>query len=192
MNKLKIMNIQIFNQHRVLCTVLLPIVLCFCSCQVSVRHESGNKTADHLETVLNSADKIRNQIQWEGAGGLQVVAAFLMSEEGALIDNSNLIEPGSRIQLILRLSGWELVDNKVQVGVGQQLTNSNGKLLTRNNDIFEGSGPVSGEDAKVFTLSIEVLNTTTIYPYYKADFKIWNKNASQYVRGSYQFRLKNN
>lgn len=186
------MKLQLFKQQRMLWIIAVLTLFCFYSCQVSVRHESGNKTVDHLKTVLNSPDKIRNQIQWEGNGGLQVVAAFLMTEEGTLIDNNNLIEPGERLQLILRLSGWEQQDGKVQVGVGQQLTSSGGKLLMRNNDLFEGSAPVSAEDAKVFTLEMEVLNKTTIYPYYKAEFKIWNKNARQYVRGSYQFRLNKN
>ncbi len=170
--------------------LLLGMISLSMSCNVSVSTNSGNKTAEHLNEVGKSTQKIRNQIQFEEAGGLKVESAFLMLDKGDLVAEDNIIRVGERFKLILKLSGWQEIDGKVHIGAGEQLLNSNNVAMLRENDLFANTGAVSEEDAQVITLTMEVLNTETIYDFYQTDFKVWNKNADQHVYGSYQFKLQ--
>lgn len=163
-------------------------LLLLASCQFST--STGNKTADNLKTVSESKEPIRNAIQFEEAGGLKVETAFLMKDDGTLVPDDNTLKTGERFKLILKLSGWQAENGKVQIGAGERLTNSNKVVMLQEDDLFANAGAISEEDAQVITLIMEVLNTETIYDYYQTEFKAWNKNAEQFVRGTYQFKLK--
>jgi len=169
----------------------IAIALLFLSsCDFKVSTNSGSKTADNLNTVSESAQKIRNGITSDGSGGLKVESAFLMKDDGELITDDNTAKAGERFKLILKLSGWQAENGKVQIGAGERLRNSNQAVMLQEDDLFANAGAVSAEDAEVITLIMEVLNTETIYDFYETDFKVWNKNAEQMVRGSYRFKLK--
>lgn len=167
-------------------TILLLLLLCSCEFSVS----NGNKTADNLITVSESKNPIRNSVEFEEFGGLKVESAFLMKDDGELITDENTVNAGERFKLILKLSGWKAIDGKVQIGAGERLTNSNKVVMLQEDDMFANADAISEEDAQVITLIMEVLKTETIYDFYKTEFKVWNKNAEQLVRGSYQFKLK--
>lgn len=175
----------------ILFTIGLSVsLLLLSSCDFKVSTNSGNKTVANIETVNDSAQKIRNQIQFKESGGLHVENAFLMLEDGTLVSEDNTIKKGERVKLILKLSGWKADDGKVEIGAGQQLLSSDERLILREPDLFEKNSIVSDEDAKVITLTMEVLNTETIYDFYQTDFKVWNKKADQSVYGSYRFKIK--
>lgn len=172
------------------CIKILFVLAAFsiCSCEFSTT--SGNKTADHLKTVSESAEKIRNQIQFEEEGGLKVETAFLMKNDGELVPEDNTLKAGEGFKLILKLSGWQAENGKVLIGAGERLRNSNQVVMMQEDDLFANAEAISAEDAQVITLIMEVLNTETIYDFYETDFKVWNKNTEQMVSGTYQFKLK--
>lgn len=165
-------------------------LLSLCSCEFSASTNSGNKKADNLKTVSESKEPIRNAIGLDEQGGLEVKSAFVMTDDGTLVPQDNMVKQGSRLKLVLNLKGWKAADDQVQIGAAQQLINSNNVVMMRNDDLFEQSSAISVEDAEVITLIMEVLNTEKIYDYYQTDFKVWNKNADQVVRGSYRFKLE--
>jgi hypothetical protein len=171
-------------------TFIAISMLFFCACKFSAGTSSGNKTAENLKAVSGSSSKIRNQILLEKTGGLKVESAFLMKDNGELVPEDNILKAGERFKLILKLSGWKTTDGKVRIGSGERLLNSNNVVMLQEDDLFANTDPVSEEDAQVITLIMDVLNTETIYDFYKTEFKVWNKNAAQSIRGSYQFRLK--
>ena len=167
--------------------IFVMILFMISSCKFSV--SSGNKTADNLKTVSASEKPIRNGVQFEEVGGLKVISAFLMKDDGEIITDDNTVKAGERFKLILKLSGWQDNDGKVQIGVSERLLNSNKVVMLQEDDLFANSNAISAEDAQVITLIMEVLNTETIYDFYETQFKVWNKNAEQMVRGSYRFKL---
>lgn len=161
-----------------------------CTCSVSSSGGSTNYVLNNLKEVSASSQKIRNQIHLEASGGLRVETAFLMQEKGDLVPADNTIQVGDRIKLILKIKGWEAIDGIVPVGVGQQLVNSDHRVMYRNDDLFADSKGFSPEDAQYITMIMEVLNTETIYNYYQVDFKVWNKKAAQQIYGNYRFKIK--
>jgi hypothetical protein len=165
-------------------------LLSLCACEFNASTGSGNKTAENLKAVSESKEPIRNAIGLDKQGGLEVKSAFVMTDDGALVPQDNMVKQGSRLKLVLNLKGWKAADGKVQIGAAQQLINSNNVVMMRNDDLFGQSTAISVEDAEVITLIMEVLNTKTIYDYYQTDFKVWNKNADQMIRGSYRFKLE--
>jgi hypothetical protein len=172
-------------------TIIIAITLLFLSaCDISVSTNSGNKTADNLNTVSESAQKIRNGITYDSSGGLIIETAFLMKDDGELITDDNTMKANERFKLILKLSGWQAENGKVQIGAGERLRNSNQVVMLQEDDLFANAGAVSAEDAEVITLVMEVLNTETIYDFYETEFMVWNKEVDQMVRGSYRFKLK--
>lgn len=170
--------------------ILCLLLLSSCECHVHKSGGSSNYVLSNLETVINSDAKIRNQIRLEQSGGLKVEAAFLMLETGELVPANNEINVGDRIRLFLKISGWEATDGKVQVGAGQQLKNSDQRVMMRSDDQFAKSSGFTLEDAQYISLTMEVLNTDTLYNYYQTDFKVWNKKASQHIYGRYRFAFK--
>jgi hypothetical protein len=100
------------------------------------------------------------------------------------------MKANERFKLILKLSGWQAENGKVQIGAGERLRNSNQVVMLQEDDLFANAGAVSAEDAEVITLVMEVLNTETIYDFYETEFMVWNKEVDQMVRGSYRFKLK--
>jgi hypothetical protein len=172
-------------------TIIIALTLLFLSaCDISVSTNSGNKTADNLNTVSESAQKIRNGITYDSSGGLIIETAFLMKDDGELITDDNTMKANERFKLILKLSGWQAENGKVQIGAGERLRNSNQVVMLQEDDLFANAGAVSAEDAEVITLVMEVLNTETIYDFYETEFMVWNKEVDQMVRGSYRFKLK--
>lgn len=170
---------------------LIPVSLLFlCACEFSVSTNTGSKTSKNLKAVSESNNPIRNAIETEEEGGLKVESAFLMTDEGALVPENNTLKAGERITLILKLSGWKATDGKVQIGAGERLLNSNQVVMLQEDDLFANAGAISEKGAQVITLIMEVLNTETIYDYYQTEFKVWNKDVQQFVRGNYQFKLE--
>ncbi len=165
-------------------------MLLLSACEFSASTSSGNKTVENLKAVSGSSIKIRNQILLEETGGLKVETAFLMKDDGKLVPEDNTLNAGERFKLILKLSGWKTTNGKVQIGAGERLLNSNNVVMLQEDDLFANTDAVSEKDAQVITLIMEVLNMETIYDYYNTEFKVWNKDAEQYVRGSYQFKIK--
>ncbi len=173
---------------------LLPIIallgiFSLTACEFNVSTSSGNTTLSQIETVQKSAEKIRNQIQFEEKG-VKVEAAFLMLDNGDLVPENNTIKAGEKFKLILKLSGWQATNGMVQLGAGEQLTNSNQAVMMYEEDLFANAGAISEEDAQYITLDMEVLNTQTLYDFYQTDFRVWNKNGNQQVDGSYRFKLE--
>ena len=84
----------------ILFTIGLSVgLLLLSSCDFKVSTNSGNKTVANIETVNDSAQKIRNQIQFKESGGLHVENAFLMLEDGTLVSEDNTIKMGKELNL---------------------------------------------------------------------------------------------
>lgn len=169
-------------------TVLFLGICSLTACEFSTK--IGNPTADHLETVSKSEQKIRNFIQIEETGGVKVESAFLMLENGELISDQNIIKPDEPFKLVLKISGWKAEDGKVQVGAIEQVHDGNRPIPLEGDDLFAGSNGLSEEDAQVISLKNGIPAASAVYEVYQTDFKVWNKNADQQILGSYRFKIK--
>lgn len=172
------------NTLAILVTLFLGV-----SCTISVDKKTENPIVKNLNLVTNSTQPIRNGILLEAQGGVKVETAFLMLADGALISEDNTIKVGDKIKLILKVSGWEASNGQVRLGAGEQLMNSEEREMMSSNDLFAKNDLFAEEDAKIITLVMEVLNTATIYDFYKTNFRIWNKNANQFINGQYRFKI---
>ncbi|GGC49408.1 hypothetical protein GCM10011386_47110 [Parapedobacter defluvii] len=168
--------------------VFLLGILSLTACKFSA--STGNPTADNLETVSKSDQKIRNGIQVEETGGAKVESAFLMLESGELVSDENTVKPDERFKLVLKISGWKAENGKVQVGAIEQVHDAARPIPLEGNDLFAGSDGLSEEDAQVIALNNGIPAASAVYEAYQTDFKVWNKSTEQYVRGSYRFKIK--
>ncbi|QIG88755.1 hypothetical protein G6R40_03300 [Chryseobacterium sp. POL2] len=159
------------------------------ACNFSTK--TNNDKVDNMETVSNSEQKIRNGIQWEETGGVKVESAFLMLESGEIISDENTVKPDERFKLVLKISGWKAENGKVQIGAIEQVHDANRPVPLEGADLFGGNDALPEETAKVISLKMGIPAASAIYEVYQTDFKVWNKNADQYITGSYRFKVKN-
>jgi len=163
-------------------------ILSLAACEFSSK--KGNPKADNLETVSKSEQKIRNGVQLEETGGVKVESAFLMLESGEMVSNENTLKPDERFKLVLKISGWKAANGKVQVGAIEQVHDGDRPIPLEGEDLFAGSNGLSEEDAQVIALKNGIPAASAVYEVYQTDFKVWNKNADQYITGNYRFKIK--
>lgn len=169
------------ENRRVFLFLFLSII-CFNACNIEV------KTDNKVRAVSNN--KIRNEIKIE-ENGLRVEQAFLLKDDGTLINNDNKISVGERIGLRLIINGWKEKDSVVNIAASEKIATSDGRVLLDEKDLFDKDFPngVKLSDAKILTLYSSVSKVDKLYDYYLVTFKIWDKTTNKSFSGSYKFYI---
>ncbi|MBA3662973.1 MAG: hypothetical protein H0W61_02025 [Bacteroidetes bacterium] len=151
-----------------------------------------NKDDNGVEVKVGTDSKIRNNIQLE-EHGLKVEQAFLLFEDGTLVPQNNETTVGKKILMRLILGdGFKERDGKVFPGASEVIETNTGEVALNEKDLFASydSTGVSIKDAKFLTLSAIITKIDKLYDYFVVKFKIWDKNSTNYVSGSFKFYVK--
>jgi hypothetical protein len=155
------------------------ILLCLVACKF--------KTDLKINPV---SGKIRNGIQLK-PNGLYPTQAFLLDEKESLIEDDNLVKPNEYLNLRLVIdSGWIVNNGLVKIGAAEKVETSDGEVLLDEKDLFAAGDEVNASDAKVITLKVIITKVTKLYDYYLVTFRVWDKNGTGEVTGSYKFHLQ--
>jgi hypothetical protein len=153
---------------------------------------NANQTSDKAEGSASSSNNsnIRNGISVKSQG-LKVEQAFLLFEDGKLVPAGNKVEVGQKVIMKLILNGWKPVNGKVAIGASEKITTDDGQTVLDEDDLF--ANYTDGIDAKAasgITLSAVITGVDKLYKYFEVSFKVWDKNSSDNVTGSYRLHLK--
>ncbi len=137
------------------------------------------------------SDKIRNGVVVKESGGLEVEQAFLLTDDGQLIDEANTVPMAENVNLRLIIKGWEETDGKVTLGASEQVATSEGDIVLNQPDLFGSMGAVSATDAQFVTLKAVVTRVNKLYDYFQVNYRVWDKSpGGGEVSGSYRFKIK--
>ena len=163
---------------------LLLLVLAIAACN------NSGQTGDKVDTSSNSDSNIRNGINVKSQG-LKVEQAFLLFDDGKLVPPDNKVDVGQNVRLRLILSGWKPVNGKVAIGASEKIATDEGRVVLDEKDLFANlTDGVDPKDAGVVTLSAVITQIDKLFKYFEISFKVWDKNSSDNVTGSYRLYLK--
>lgn len=140
--------------------------------------------------VVKATDMIRNNIQVTSTGGVKVLQAFMMSQNGALLNNENKIEVGELVELRMLTSNWSDFGGKLSLGASEKITTDDNTVAVDATDVFKGQPAIPSNKTQMIRLQATVTKQDISYKYYLVQFKVWNKNAKESIEGSYKLYLK--
>jgi hypothetical protein len=162
--------------------LFIVFISCINSCTLEVKKDNNNETA--------SNNKIRNNIEIKEAG-LHAQQAFLLKDDGSLIDDNNKIQVGERVSLRLIIDGWKEDNGKVFPEASEKIATSTGIVFLDQPELFSASIPdgTSLENAKFLTLYATITKLEKLYDYFLVSFKVWDKTTNKSLSGSYKLYI---
>lgn len=152
--------------------------------------QDDNKIGVQVSTSSTNGVKIRNDIQLESSG-VKVDQAFLSFEDGKLVPETNVTEVGKPIKLRLIIDkGWKEQQGTVAIGASETIETSDGDVLLDEKDLFKDYTSISPADSKYISLTASISRLNKLYDYFLVKFRVWDKNGSGEVKGSYKFYIQ--
>lgn len=170
----------------VICTALF-LPSCEFNCSVGKKEEIKGSS-----TVKEDGARIYNNIQLTSPG-IKISKAYLVFDNGDRVPDDNAVDFKNPVKMVLLIdSGWVEKNGKVLLGASEKITLENGSDLLDEPDLFkkypEG---ISAEDAKIISLTATVKIKESAAPTsFTVSFKVWDKNGSGYIEGSYKLYSK--
>lgn len=133
---------------------------------------------------------IRNGIELR-SNGVVVEQAYLTYEDGSVVDEANTTTLNKKVKINFIVRGWKEVNGQVPLEATEKVTTSDGDVVMDEKALFSKGGmkallPV---DAQFPRLTVEVSGMHKAIKHYLVSFRIWNKEADQWIEGEYKFRL---
>jgi hypothetical protein len=132
------------------------------------------------------ADNISNNIQLK-TNNVIVSRALLINADGATVPSANTTEVNKPLKLRVFVNkGW--VENKGMVSLGayQKIETFKQQTVLEENDLFDNIGAISAEEAKMITITANINKIYRKKDSFLVSFKIWDKNGSGQIEGSYK------
>ena len=169
-------------RNKLLLTLSVICILSLSACNIEVKKDNASEAS--------SNSKIRNSIELK-EDGLKVEQAFLLKDDGTLIDDNNKTQVGERISLRLIINGWELKDGKVFPDASEKVSTNTGQVFIDEKSLFGASTPdgTTPENAGVITLFATISRLDKLYDYFVVSFKVWDRTSNKSVSGSYKLYL---
>lgn len=137
----------------------------------------------------NSKAKILNGIVVHEAGGLTISRAYLSNVYGILIPADNTIAGGDTVCLNLIIAqGWMAENGRVVLGARQSIVTDKGEPVLSSPDLFNGT-KINEAQAGHVQLKATITQQRPDTRSFLVSYRVWDKNGSGDVRGSYRLRL---
>ncbi len=152
--------------------------------------EKSDSAVAKTKTSESSESKIRNQISLKSSG-VTVQQAFLMFEDGKLMPQDNKVEIGQKVLMRLIIKGWKEVNGKVFLGAAEKIATDEGQTVLDEKDLFANyTEGISPTDAATITLTAVITRVDKLFNHFEISFKVWDKNSTDNITGSYRVYLK--
>jgi hypothetical protein len=157
------------------------------SCQLSIKNDQ-KVTVPVVQT--NSRAQILNGIIVHESGGLVISRAFLASESGELLNARNLVSVGETVYLVLVVAqGWMAQNGFVSLGALQTITTDKGEPVLTSPDLFAGKAQTEEAKAGQVRLKTVITNSRSDTRTFVVRYRVWDKNGSGEVSGSFQLHM---
>jgi hypothetical protein len=135
---------------------------------------------------------LRNNITLTATGGFEIDSAYLAFEDGERIPNGNVTEVNKKIVMwIIINKGWKETNGKVKIGAAENILTDKGVTVLKSDELFPaGSDEGTIEDARYISLKAVITSLTRKIPYFVVKFRVWDKNGTGKISGSYRFKVK--
>ena len=168
--------------------LFLPAAIFFASCTFTVEKESA---VDENVQGTNVASKIRNGIELQSKGNLNVSQAFLLFDDGSLVPSSNQANVNQQVNLRLIIEeGFTESNGKVEIGAAEKIETNTGQVLLDEKDLFHDLGEIEPERAKMLTLNAVITRLDKLYDYFVVSFRVWDKKGDNEITGSYKLYIQ--
>lgn len=156
--------------------------------------KAPNIVTDSVPNAIQAKDSagvvIRNNIQINTQGNLKVLQAFMLRANGSLVNDSNNVKIGEMIELRLLVDGWQSKSDSIALGGSEKIVTNDGTSVLDVPELFKDQRAIPLNKAQMIRMQAVVTKQSKDYRFYKADFKVWNKDADQSLTGSYQINIK--
>jgi hypothetical protein len=137
------------------------------------------------------ASKIRNGIEIQTKGNLEVSQAFLLFDDGSLVPASNQAGVNQNINLRLVIDkGFTESNGKVEIGASEKIETNTGQIVLNEQDLFKDLGEIEAARAKMLTLNAVITRLDKLYDYFLVSFRVWDKKGDGEVTGSYKLYIQ--
>ncbi len=155
--------------------------------------KSSNTVTGNTSSAIQSRDSagvvVRNNIQLNTKGNLKVLQAFMLRANGSLVNDSNNVKIGEMIELRLLVDGWSSKSDSIALGGSEKIVTNDGTSVLDVPELFKDQHAIPLNKAQMIRMQAVVTKQSKDYSFYKADFKVWNKDADQSLSGSYQINI---
>lgn len=173
---------------KIIPVLFFPAIIFFLSCNNSP--ESRPSVEQNTETKKTSS-KIRNGIELNTKGNLDVSQAFLLFNDGSLVPSSNEAKVNQEVNLRLIIDkGFAENNGLVEIGASERIETNTGELLLDEKDLFANLGAIEAERAKMLTLKAVITRLDKLYDYFLVSFRVWDKKGNGEVTGSYKLYIQ--
>jgi hypothetical protein len=157
----------------------------FTSCHFDVKTGANSTTG-----TASSNSKIRNGVQLQ-ENGLHAEQAFLLKQDGSLINDDNKVQVGEQVLLRLIISGWKQENNLVFPEASEKIATNTGVVFLDEPALLGSSIPdgTTLENAKYLTLYATITKLDKLYDYFVVSFKVWDKKSNNSLTGSYKLYI---
>lgn len=163
-------------------------MLVFAACTFTVEKKDGSEES---AADKPTSSKIRNGIELNTKGNMNVSQAFLLYEDGSLVPHTNQAKINQTVNLRLIIDdGFKETNGKVQIGAAEKIETSNGDVLLDEKDLFANLGEVEARPTQLLTLKAVITQIDKLYDYFLVSFKVWDKNGNGEVTGSYKLYIQ--
>ena len=157
------------------------------------RTSSAATQVDNGPGVMQAKDSagvvIRNNIQVNTQGGLKIWQAFMLRANGSLVNDSNNVKVGEMVELRLLVDGWQSKTDSIALGGSEKIVTDDGTSVLDVPDLFKDQPAIALHKAQMIRMQAVVTKQYKDYRFYKADFKVWNKDKDQSLTGSYKVNI---
>lgn len=145
-------------------------------------------------TAIAFAQKpeISNGIILKTSPTVKVIKAYLYYDDLRPVPDSNTAKLNENLNLLIKLQpgAWVVKDGFVKLGASEKITTNTGALVSEEKDLFAGLKKINPEDARFINLKASMESMTGPVEYLLVSFKVWDKQGTAQISGSFKMRLK--
>jgi hypothetical protein len=143
-----------------------------------------------VKTGSSGETKIRNGIELK-ANGVKISQAFLLYEDGTLVNEDNVVGVNQRVDLRLIVDeGFQVREGKHSIGISEKIETNTREVVLDERDLFADSAPVEARQPQLLTISAIITRIDKLYDYFLVSFRVWDKYGMGQVSGSYKLYIK--
>lgn len=174
-------------------SLYICLVLFLSSC--TMRCSVGDVPEDEPKGEAKIVDGARlyNDIILE-TSGVKVEKAYLVFENGDRVPKDNVVAFDQPVHLkIFVEDGWTEKDGRVNLGVEEKISAPDNDVILHEQDLFSKyPDGLPAKDSKIITVIAKIILKQKIQPLstFGVSFRVWDKNSSNYIKGSYKLFSK--
>lgn len=148
-----------------------------------------NRAVDNAQN--NKDTRIENNIQLQ-VKDVKVAAAYLVyGDDESPVPASNETTIGRPVKVRLEIEeGWIENNNEISIGASERIETDNNLLVLDADDLFKDYPKMPAAYGGQISLKAVITEMEKSYNYFNVYFRVWDKNGTGEIKGSYKLYIK--